>query len=290
MRRLVERIRPLYRRPDFRRLLVLNVIYGLSGSFVVPFMSMFGTLEAHMTLLRFGTFMTVNALSGIAITTTLAHYSDVHFSRRAKLLLGGVAGAAGYLGYAYLRSFLPLLLVGQPPPRHRRRSPSRSSSPTRESSRGPEEISPRIRERSTSTSSGCSSRSRGRSGPAIATPGSWSDSRSAACFSARRLDLVRLHGHRPGSACLHCRLAWERPRTANRRARCRRSSALLGRSDIAAHFAAFVLVTASGTIGMMNLPMLILNTLRGERRPTWALPTAWPPCSSCRSCSTSDGS
>jgi MFS family permease len=38
---------------------------------------------------------------------------------------------------------------------------------------------------------------------------------------------------------------------------------MLGRSDIAAHFAAFVLVTASVTIGMMNLPLFILHTLRG---------------------------
>jgi SET family sugar efflux transporter-like MFS transporter len=38
---------------------------------------------------------------------------------------------------------------------------------------------------------------------------------------------------------------------------------LLGRSDILAHFAAFVLITASTTIGMMNLPLLIVRTLGG---------------------------
>lgn len=112
MRTLIDRIRPLYANRDFRNLLVLNLLHGISTSFVMPFMSMFGTFEVGMSLPAFGAFMTINAVSAIVIATALAHYSDVHSSRRSMLLVGSLAGAAGYLGYAYFRSFVPLVLTG----------------------------------------------------------------------------------------------------------------------------------------------------------------------------------
>jgi MFS transporter, SET family, sugar efflux transporter len=112
MSRLLDRVRPLYANPGFRQLLLLNVLLGLSGSFVLPFMSMFGTIEVGMSLVSFGAFMTVNAVSGIVIATVLAHLSDVYFTRRAMLLLGSLAGVLGYIGYAYLRGFASLVVVG----------------------------------------------------------------------------------------------------------------------------------------------------------------------------------
>lgn len=112
MRRLVERCRPHYAEPGFRALFVLNVLLGMAYSFVAPFMSMFGTLEAGMSKMRFGVFMTLTAAAGVLIGTTLAKYSDTHFSRRSMLLWGSVSGVLGYLGYAYCRSFVPLVLIG----------------------------------------------------------------------------------------------------------------------------------------------------------------------------------
>ncbi|MCL2448017.1 MAG: hypothetical protein FWD17_03620, partial [Polyangiaceae bacterium] len=109
---LLARARPLYASKPFRDLLVLNVLLGTSTAFVMPFMSMFGTLEVGMSLPAFGAFMTINAVSGIVIASALAHYSDVHASRRSMLLLGSLAGVAGYTGYAYFRSFVPLVLTG----------------------------------------------------------------------------------------------------------------------------------------------------------------------------------
>lgn len=111
-RRLLERCRPLYALPSFRILFLLNVLLGFAYSFIGPFMSMFGTLEVGMSKVRFGVFMTLTATAGIVIGTTLARYSDTHYSRRSMLLWGSISGVAGYIGYAYCRSFLPLVLIG----------------------------------------------------------------------------------------------------------------------------------------------------------------------------------
>jgi hypothetical protein len=54
MHRLIERCRPLYTEPSFRNLFVLNVLLGFAYSFVLPFMSMFGTIEVGMSKMRFG--------------------------------------------------------------------------------------------------------------------------------------------------------------------------------------------------------------------------------------------
>lgn len=112
MRRILDRCRPLYSQPSFRILFVLNVLLGFAYSFIAPFMSMFGTLEVGMSKMRFGLFMTLTAVAGILIGTTLARYSDTHYSRRSMLLWGSLSGLAGYLGYAYCRSFVPLVLIG----------------------------------------------------------------------------------------------------------------------------------------------------------------------------------
>jgi len=93
-------------------LLACCLLLGLANSFVVPFMSMFGTIEVKMNPVVFGVFMTVTSLSAIAISTALAHWSDTHFSRRSMLALGSVSGMLGYIGYAYVRDVLWLTIIG----------------------------------------------------------------------------------------------------------------------------------------------------------------------------------
>ncbi len=112
MRRLIEKCGPLYREREFRVLLALNFLLGLAYSFVVPFLSMFGTREVGMSEWVFGVFMVTTALSAIFFGTVLAHFSDTRYSRRAMLLLGSAAGALGYGGYAYVREVWALTLVG----------------------------------------------------------------------------------------------------------------------------------------------------------------------------------
>jgi SET family sugar efflux transporter-like MFS transporter len=112
MQRLIDSARTLLAHPAFLVVLGCNILLGLASSFVAPFLSMFGTREVHMRPLIFGVFMTVTTLSGVAITTVLARWSDTHWSRRSVLLLGGVCGVLGYIGYAVVRDTLWLTVIG----------------------------------------------------------------------------------------------------------------------------------------------------------------------------------
>jgi len=110
MSRLKRAFRALKDTPGLLVVLFLSVLLGLAYSFVVPFMSMFGTREVGMSHFGFGVFMTTTSVSGIVISTFLARSSDTHWSRKSVLLLGGLSGALGYLGYAFVRN--PLALTG----------------------------------------------------------------------------------------------------------------------------------------------------------------------------------
>ncbi|HEY3253261.1 MAG TPA: sugar efflux transporter, partial [Polyangiaceae bacterium] len=110
MSRLLRALRALGNTPGLFVVMLLCTLLGLAYSFVVPFMSMFGTREVGMSHFGFGVFMTITSVSAIVISTALARYSDTHWSRKSVLLLGGVAGALGYLGYAFVRE--PLTLTG----------------------------------------------------------------------------------------------------------------------------------------------------------------------------------
>lgn len=112
LRQIGAALRVLVRVPGLRVLIVCNAVLGMSASFVLPYMSLFGTREVGMSLGLFGVFMTANALAGIALTTWLAHVSDTKSSRKAMLLVGSAAGALGYLGYAFVRAPWILFLIG----------------------------------------------------------------------------------------------------------------------------------------------------------------------------------
>src|SRR6187455_969980 len=102
----------LVKTPGLRVLLACNLVLGMAASFVLPFLSMFGTLEVGMSLAMFGVFMTTTALAGIAVSTWLSHRSDTHLSRRSVLLIGSFAGALGYAGYAFVREPWQLFAIG----------------------------------------------------------------------------------------------------------------------------------------------------------------------------------
>ena len=97
---------------EFVVLLISQLVLGMAYSFVVPFYSMFGTIEVGMSNWMFGIFMTITSIAGIIISTALARWSDTHFSRRSILLLSCLCGALGYGGYAYERSVLWLTVIG----------------------------------------------------------------------------------------------------------------------------------------------------------------------------------
>lgn len=85
---------------------------GLASSFVVPFMSLWGTQEIGMTSFAFGMFMTATSLGAIVWSTLLARWSDTRVTRRTVLLLSGAGGALGYLGYAMVEHPLALAAIG----------------------------------------------------------------------------------------------------------------------------------------------------------------------------------
>jgi SET family sugar efflux transporter-like MFS transporter len=109
--RLLTAARVLFGERELRALFVCNVLLGLGSSFVMPFMSMFGTLEVGMALTTFSAFMTTTTAANIFISSVLARWSDRLRSRKVVLLLGAAAGALGYFGYAFVRDPWLLLLT-----------------------------------------------------------------------------------------------------------------------------------------------------------------------------------
>jgi SET family sugar efflux transporter-like MFS transporter len=97
---------------DLRVLLLANVLVGVAYSFVIPFLSLFGTREIGLRPVPFSLFLTANSLGAIALSTVLARWSDARWSRRSVLLIGSTAGCLGYLGYAFVRDVTLLSLVG----------------------------------------------------------------------------------------------------------------------------------------------------------------------------------
>ncbi len=112
MERILGPTRTLLAHRELFIVLVCNLLLGLAFSFVSPFYSMFGTIEVGMSNWTFGIFMTITSMAGIIMSTVLARWSDTRFSRRSILLLGCASGAAGYAGYAYVRSVLWLTVIG----------------------------------------------------------------------------------------------------------------------------------------------------------------------------------
>jgi SET family sugar efflux transporter-like MFS transporter len=112
IKQLIHPWRRLLGEPEFGILMLSNLVLGLAYSFVVPFYSMWGTKHVGMSNWGFGVFMTITSISGIIISTWLARRSDTHYSRRSILLLGCVTGFLGYLGYAYVKNVVLLTLIG----------------------------------------------------------------------------------------------------------------------------------------------------------------------------------
>lgn len=111
MERLLGPARIILGNRDFTVLLCCNVVLGIAYSFVVPFLSMFGTLEVGMSPAIFGLFMTISSVSGVVLSTVLARWSDTRTSRRTILIVASCAGVLGYIGYAFVREVFWLTVI-----------------------------------------------------------------------------------------------------------------------------------------------------------------------------------
>ena len=112
MPRFANALRSVLRQPRFPGLLGTGFVLGLAYSFVVPFMSLWGTVAVGMRPLVFGLFMTTTSLCAVVINVSLARWSDTRGARRNVLLLCATGGVLGYLGYAFVRDVIALTLIG----------------------------------------------------------------------------------------------------------------------------------------------------------------------------------
>lgn len=244
----------MLRQPNFGGLLVATFSLGMAFSFVVPFMSMWGTQHVGMRPFTFGVFMTATSLSAILVSTILARWSDTHLPRKAMLLLGSCGGMLGYCGYAFVRD--PLLLIGIGCTMLALASVcfSQLFAHVREEFSNAEnaEVDPRFR---MSIVRVCFSVA-WTVGPAI---GAWMMARygfrgvflgAAGLYGMFLLGVLRFVPFQPRS---------HEARTAARQPVWR----VLARGDIAACFAAFLLFFAAHAINMMNLPLMTTQVLKG---------------------------
>ena len=249
-------MRKLLAHRDLTVVLVCNLLLGLAFSFVAPFYSMFGTLEVGMSNWTFGVFMTITSVSGIVISTILARWSDTRFSRKSILLWGCAFGTAGYVGYAYIRDVFWLTVVGSVALGISSITFSQLFAYAREAidRHGvPEEEAPLYMNIYRLVLSLAWT-----IGPAVAA---WVMIR----YSYKGTFLIC------GSFFFMLMLiVWfyfpSRPPAVISQAARVPLMQLLRRSDLLCYFSSFVLVFVCMTMGMMNLPLMILTTLNGTQQ------------------------
>ena len=257
MQNLLALWRLIRRQPSFAGLLAANFALGMAYSFVVPFMSMWGTLKVGMSPLLFGLFMTTTSLSAIVVSTILARWSDSHLARKTLLILGATGGVLGYIGYAFVRDPVLLVIIGSTALAVASVNFSQLFSMVRETF-DPAENPGVDTSFLVSVVRVCFSVA-WTVGPAIGAT-------MMAAFSYRGVFL--------GAAALYVLFLLGvlffvpyRARTADHRNAVRPSVwRVLTRSDILSSFIAFVLVFAAHAMNMMNLPLTVTTVLGGSAR------------------------
>lgn len=254
---VLARTKRILTQPDFAGLLVSTVALGAGYSFVVPFMSLWGTREIGMSPAHFGLFMTVTSVSAIYVSTTLARWSDSHLARRTVLLIGASGGLLGYTGYAFVHDPRLLLAIGTTVLALAAICFSQLFAHVRERfvARGVEGVPPTFL---MSVVRVCFSIA-WTAGPSV---GAWvmvTQGFRALFLSAAGLFGVFLLGV--------LRFVPHEPRTAHTRAAVRESVwRVLTRGDVFAMFCAFLLVMAAHTINALNLPLYVTGDLAGSGR------------------------
>lgn len=249
--------RLILRQPSFAGLLAANFALGMAYSFVIPFMSMWGTLNIGMSAPLFGIFMTTTSLSAVVLSTVLARWSDSHLARKTLLIVGGIGGVLGYVGYAFVRDPLLLVIIGSTALAVASVNFSQLFSLVRETFDGTDTpgIEPSFL---VSVTRVCFSIA-WTVGPAI---GAW----MMAAFSYRGVFL--------GAAALYMLflvgvllfIPYQARTAAHRNAARLPVWRVLLRSDILSSFVAFALVFAAHTMNMMNLPLTVTKLLGGSAR------------------------
>jgi MFS transporter, SET family, sugar efflux transporter len=254
MSRFFTVARTILRQPGFAGLLASNFALGMAYSFVMPLMSIWGTLVVKMPPVVFSWFMTITAVSAIVLSTVLARWSDTHLTRRTILILGSLGGVLGYFGYAFVRDPIALTIIGSLALGVASVNFSQLFAHVRETFDGlnDKEIDTPLL---ISLVRVCFSVA-WTAGPSI---GSWVGERfgyeslflsAAGLFVIFLLGVLRFVPHRPVSE------------HARKTVRASIASVLM-RRDIQLTFVAFVLIFASHAMNMLNLPLRVKKELAG---------------------------
>ncbi len=91
-------------------LLVTSLFIGIAGSFTIPTLSTFLTLEVGVRPFMLGMYFVASAVSGIIFSQVLAHWSDKGLSRKKLILCCNSLGAVGFVLFAFNRDFYVLLV------------------------------------------------------------------------------------------------------------------------------------------------------------------------------------
>lgn len=87
------------------------LLIGVSSSFYMPYITLFGMREVGMSPMALGMFLSASTISGIVASTVIGRLSDVAKSRKRLLIGVLLSGMAGYAVFAFSRDFAALLLA-----------------------------------------------------------------------------------------------------------------------------------------------------------------------------------
>ncbi|MGC4073925.1 MAG: MFS transporter [Nibricoccus sp.] len=110
----LTQIRQFTEQAGFKGFLPATVTLGAGLSFVVPFISLWGTQEIGFSSFGIGIFTAMTSLSGVVAAIALSRWSDTRVSRRTILMIGSGCGALGYGSYAFIRDPSVLIIVSLP--------------------------------------------------------------------------------------------------------------------------------------------------------------------------------
>ncbi|PRY40709.1 sugar efflux transporter [Umezawaea tangerina] len=92
-------------------LAAVSTAVGLGTALAFPFMSLFLSTEVGASPVALGAFLLVMPLASLVASTWLGSVSDARAVRRTLLIVGALAGTAGYGLFAVLRNYWVLLAV-----------------------------------------------------------------------------------------------------------------------------------------------------------------------------------
>jgi SET family sugar efflux transporter-like MFS transporter len=102
----------LLRLPGFTPMAIAMFVLGTALSFTAPYVSLYGVNHAHMTPGRLGFFMTMMAISGVAISRYMGKRSDASPNRRPYVLAANFAAVFGYAGMGLTSNYWLILILG----------------------------------------------------------------------------------------------------------------------------------------------------------------------------------